>query len=50
VEFFTRTGIAAADGQFDFERCVLFIQTGVFKTVVRQRQVQVRVQVPVQLQ
>jgi len=35
VEFFTRTGFAAAGGQFDFERGVGFIQTGVFKTVVR---------------
>jgi len=24
VEFFTSTGIAAAGGQFDFERCVVF--------------------------
>jgi len=49
MEFFTCTGIAAASGQFDFERCVGFIQTGVFKTVVRHRQVQIRVQVPMQL-
>jgi hypothetical protein len=67
VEFFTRTGITAAGGQFDFERCtrkmfvhrnrkryllvkgVGFIQTEVFKTVVRHRQVQTRVQVPMQL-
>ena len=39
----------AAGGQFDFERCVGSIQTGVFKTVVRYRQVQVRVQVPMLL-
>jgi len=45
----SRTGIAAAGGQFDFERCVGFIQTGVFKTVVRHRQVQIRVKVPMQL-
>jgi len=43
VEFFTRTSVVAAGGQFDFERCVGFIQTGVFKTVVRHRQVQIRV-------
>ena len=49
MEFFTCTGIAAASGQFDFERCVGFIQTGVFKTVVRHLQVQIRVQVPMQL-
>ena len=69
VEFFTRTDIIAAGGQFDFERCtrkmfvrrnrkrnllvllylISFIQTEVFKTVVRHRQVQTRVQVPVQL-
>jgi len=49
VEFLTRIGIAAAGGQFDFERCAGFIQTGVFKAVVRHRQVQIRVQVPMQL-
>ena len=55
VEFFTRTGITAAGGQFYFEERRLYIetpcrfQTEVFKTVVRHRQVQTRVQVPVQL-
>jgi len=63
VEFFTRTGITAAGGQFDFERCtrktfvhrnrkrsrVGFIQTEVFKTAVRHRQVRTRVQVTMQL-
>jgi hypothetical protein len=36
VEFFTRTGITATGGQFDFERCARkmfehtgFIQTGI---------------------
>ena len=57
---FTRTGIPAAGGQFDFERCARkmfvhrnrkrnFIQTEVFKTVVQHRQVRTRVQVSVQL-
>ena len=46
VEIFTRTGITAAGGQFDIERCTLKItpcrfHTEVFKTVARQRQVQV---------
>jgi hypothetical protein len=64
VEFFTRTCITAAAGQFDFfERCtrkmfvhgnskrnrVGFTQTEVFKTVVRHRPVQTRVQIPMQL-
>jgi hypothetical protein len=65
VEFFTRTGITAAGGQFDFERCtrkmfvqyieigsaqlVGFIQTEGLKTVVQDRQVQTRVQVPMHL-
>ena len=46
VGFFTRTGITAAGGQFDIERCTLKItpcrfHTEVFKTVAWHRQVQI---------